>query len=134
MTLDVTTSTGRRGSNRIGRGTLVAASVAAVTIVTALAHAPTGHQFSEPALVRVLLFMALLKFAGAAAGVWLIDWRMRSPLSARLAVGYVAAVALMLAASTLIAMLAYIMAAALLYHAGLLGGLFLAWGDGRRRL
>jgi hypothetical protein len=77
--------------------------------------------------------MALLKFAGAAVGAWLVDWRMRSPLNPRVAAGYIAAIAVMLAASTLIALLAHIMTAALLYHAGLFGGAVLAWNDGFKR-
>jgi hypothetical protein len=120
-------------SYRIGRGTFLAASLAAIAAGAGLAQLSPGPAIADTGLIRVLQFMAVLKFAGAAIAAWLIDWRLRAGISPRLAAGYVAGIAMMLVASAMIALLANVIVAALLYHIGLLLALLLAWQDGPAR-
>ncbi len=90
------------------------------------APAPTGM---EADLGRLLRLMAVLKVAMAAGAAWLVDWRLRAPITPRLAVGYPMSVALMAAAPGLIWHLVPVIAGALVFHAGLVLILLLAYVD-----
>lgn len=85
----------------------------------------------DPELTLLLRLMALLKLVMAACGALLIDWRLRHAASAHLHAGYLASTAMMAVSPGLIWFGAHLIAAAAVFHAGLILGLMLALRDGR---
>lgn len=83
----------------------------------------------EDKLVLLLRFMAVMKALMVAGAVALTHWRLRAPVSERIALGYVAALGLMAAAPGLIWSLGHIAAGAALFHAGLFAFLVIAWRE-----
>lgn len=76
--------------------------------------------------------MAALKGLFAVSAAALAFWRFGLPISARAALGYIACVWLLFAASAFIWQFAFIAAAAVLFHVGGLGALVIAWREGSR--
>ena len=76
--------------------------------------------------------MAAIKGSLALLGLALVYWRLGSPVSGKVAAAYMACVWVLFAASTLVWQLAFIPAAAILFHAGELCALVLAWREGSR--
>ena len=105
---------------------LLAASTTGVLLGQSGAGDTSGF---EPNLLLLLRFMAALKFAGVVAAALLVHWRLTRPTPRRLALGYVAAIATMAVAPGLIWSLSHVAVAAVLFHAGLLGFMALAWKD-----
>jgi hypothetical protein len=83
----------------------------------------------EAELANLLRAMALIKLGLAAGCAWLVDWRLRQPCDRRLALGYVAAVALVMAPPGMIWFVTDLGFASVLFHSGLLLGLVLAFRD-----
>ena len=81
--------------------------------------APAHPVAAEPALVMLLRFMAILKLGLALGATALTFWRITASIGDRLAIAYIAASALMLAAPGLIWSIAPLAAGALLFHGGL---------------
>lgn len=88
----------------------------------------------EPKLLLLLRFMAAMKFCGVLLAAGATQWRLTHPIEGRLAAGYVATLVVMAAAPGLIWSLGGIALGALLFHAGLLAFLVLAWKDDGARL
>jgi len=85
----------------------------------------------DPALALLLQFMGLIKLGVAAGAAALLFWRLRYPMAPtarRLAFFSIWCLA---ACATVIAQLAYLVPAALLFHLGLATLLMLAWREGR---
>ena len=123
---------GRRAAARSYRPALIAAVLLAAVAAFAIGHDPAAHgaASADAELARLLRFMAVLKAAMALAALWLVDWRLRFAASPRLAMAYIAALALMAAGPGLIWSLTHLIAGAILFHAGLLLLLALGWADG----
>ena len=85
-------------------------------------------------LLLLLRFMAAMKFAGVLAAAGVTHWRLTQPIAPRLALAYMAALVPMAAAPGLIWSLGGIALGALMFHAGLIGFLVLAWEDDGARL
>jgi hypothetical protein len=83
----------------------------------------------DPSLITLLRLMAAIKAAMAVAAALLVDWRLARPMPAAMACGYGVAVALMAAASGMIWQMSHLMVAGVLFHAGLLLWLGLAYLD-----
>lgn len=126
------------GSGRAGRINIRTVFFALV-LLAALAGFALGYASTQagavaagdPELAVLLRFTALTKLALAAAGAWLIGWRLRYPASPSLSSGYIAASALMAASPGLIWFMTQIIAAAGLFHGGLILAGLLALRDGR---
>ena len=88
---------------------------------------PVGHM--EPGLRHLLVLMALLKSAMAIAAAFLVQLRMESEIRAPMTLGYVSAVALMCVAQAMMWHPVHLVAAGILFHAGLLLFLGLAYAD-----
>ena len=89
----------------------------------------SGSGDMEWQLVLLLRFMAVVKGAMVVGALALVQWRLRRPASARLALGYAAALTTMALAPGLIWSLAAIAPGAACFDAGLLLYLVLAWRD-----
>ena len=92
-------------------------------------HAGTASDGMEWQLAFLLRFMAIVKGAMMLGALGLTQWRLRQPISDRLAVAYTLALAAMALAPGLIWSLAAIASGAAIFHAGLLVYLVLAWRD-----
>ncbi len=114
------------------RTTLVVGSVVAA-VVTWLVASGVG-QAAEPELAVLLRGMAAIKGLLALAAAGLVWWRLGQPVSRRAAVVYVACSWALFAATVLIWQLAFILAAAVLFHAAALVGLVVAMREGRQML
>lgn len=109
-------------------GTAGVAGVAAGLLAGRLAgHGPGDMEWQLALLLR---FMAIVKGAMALGALALTQWRLRRPISPRLAAAYTVALAAMALAPGLIWSLAEIVPGAVAFHAGLLLFLVLAWRDG----
>ena len=91
-------------------------------------------QAAEPELATLLRGMAAIKGLLAISAAGLVWWRLGQPVSARAAVAYMACTWALFAATVLIWQLAFILAAAGLFHAAGLVGLVIVMQEGRRRL
>ena len=80
-------------------------------------------------LTRLLRLMTLLKVMMLAGALWLVDWRLRFPIRAPLALGYVGGVAAMAAGPGLIWSMAHVALGAALLHGGFALLLVLFWRD-----
>ena len=114
------------------RTALVVGSVAAA-VVAWLAAAGVA-QDAQPELATLLRGMAAIKGLLAVSAAGLAWWRLGQSVSARAAVGYVACTWFLFAATVLIWQLAFILAAAVLFHAAALVGLVVAMREGRETL
>jgi hypothetical protein len=105
-----------------------------VTTLTAAAGAwLIGSSVATPTrdadLARLLLAMGVIKAGLAAGAALLVGWRLGRAVRPALLVAYLAAVAALVVATTLILLQARVPLAALLFHAGLLTLLVGAWRD-----
>jgi hypothetical protein len=104
-------------------------------VAVAMAYAacdPTPLLRADPGLARLLRGMAVLKALIALPVLALVYWRFGSPVSPRIAIGYLAGVSMMTAGPALIWQLSFIGPVALLFHAALIGLLLIARHDGPR--
>lgn len=110
-------------------GVLVAGCAIAAAAGLSLGDAaPVLERDAE--LGALLRGMALIKAVLVIAAAALIVWRLRQPVSTAVALAYLAGAWAMSLATGLIWQLTLIPAAALLFHAGEIGLLLLAWRDG----
>ena len=114
------------------RAALVVGSVAAV-VVAWRAASGIGHA-TEPDLAVLLRGMAAIKGLLALAAAGVVWWRLGQPVSSRVATAYVSCVCVLFASIVLIWQLAFILAAAVLFHAAGLVGLVVALREGRQML
>ena len=112
-----------------GRALLVLAWPAAVGLAALTPGEAAPH---EPALARMLAFMALIKAAFALAVLGASFWRLRWPVSTPLATGYASGACALAAASVLIWRQIHVPYAAVLFYGGLLGWLLTLWRDDGR--
>ena len=115
------------------RAVLLFGSLAVGLTVAALAH-PSAFAEVEPQLTVLLQGMAFIKAGITLAALGLVYWRFGSPVSSGAAVGYIVGVCCFVAASVLIAMLTALTLAAVVFHVGLFGLLFLALREDRWRI
>ena len=108
---------------------LVAGTVAAVGVGLALGD-PASLLERDRELATLLRGMAAIKALLVAVAMVAVVWRLRRPASVPLALGYLAGVWAMAAATASIWQLTTIAAAAALFHAGEFALLLLAWRDG----
>lgn len=113
------------------RTVLVVGSVIAM-IVAGFAASGVA-QSVEPELVLLLRGMAAIKGLLAISAAGLLWWRLGTPVSSRAAVTYMASTWMLLASAVLIWHLAFILAAAFLFHAAGVVGLVVAMREGRLR-
>ena len=107
--------------------TTVALAAAAGSIaIGALSRQPSGF---DNHLALLLRFMAALKALTAMGALGLLTWRLRLPIRSATAIGYLAALAVMLVAPGLIWSPDHVAMSALCFHAGLFGVLGLALRD-----
>ena len=106
----------------------------AVTVVGALWAASGSSQSAERELAALLRGMAVIKGLLVVAAGGLVWWRLGQPASARVAVTYIASVGVLAASTVLIWQLAYIAAAAVLFHVAGLVWLVLALREGSQIL
>ena len=127
----------RPGAAAWGRGALRVLLSVVLCIAVAAGFAVSSTQptsAADPELARLLLGMAAVKALLTLAAAGAVAWRLGFPVTPRLAVAYLGGIALMAGATVLIAHLALIPAAALIFHAGDLTLLVAAWRDrGRDR-
>lgn len=112
------------------RTALVLGSVAAA-VVAWLATSGVG-QAAEPELAVLLRGMAAIKGLLALSAASLVWWRLGQPLALRVAVAYIACASVLFASTVFIWQLAFILAAAVLFHTAGLVGLVLAMREGRQ--
>ncbi len=113
------------------------AALAAAVILATVAAFAAGRdaasawavQASGPELTQLLRFMAVVKLGMALGASGLAWWRLGNPLSAGLALSYLAACALMAAAPGLIWSMGHVVLGAVLFHAGFALLLLLGWAD-----
>ena len=116
---------------------LLAGGATACIAGFALTGTPATQRAADaaaPDLAHLLRMMALLKLALAVGAACLVDWRLRQPVSARVAAGYLLAAGLVVTAPGLIWGLAHVVLGAALFHAGLALLIVLACTDGGVRL
>ena len=114
------------------RAALVVGSVVAAG-VTWLATSGVG-QAAEPELAVLLRGMAAIKGLLAVSSAGLVWWRLGQPVSVCAAAAYIACTWVLFIATVLIWQLAFILAAAVLFHAAGLVGLIVAMREGRQML
>jgi hypothetical protein len=114
------------------RAALIVGAVAAV--VVALRAASGAGQAAEPELAVLLRGMAAIKGLLALAAASVVWWRLGQPVSSRVAAAYVSCICVLFASTVLIWQLAFILAAAVLFHAAGLVGLVIALREGRQLL
>jgi len=105
------------------------AALAATLIGGAALGLMTGGGAADPELTLLLRFMAVVKAGMAVGAAALAAWRMRQPVRAAPALGYVVAVSSMAAGAGLIWQLEHVAAGAVLVHGGLVAMGALAWMD-----
>ncbi len=111
------------------RTALVVGSIA-TAVVTSFAAAGSAHVV-EPELAVLLRGMAAIKGLLAVAAASLAWWRLGLPVRVQAAAAYIACVWVLFAGTALIWQLAFIVAAAIVFHAALFFGLILALREGR---
>lgn len=109
-------------------GLAFAAAAAGIVVGRASAHG-ADLRGMEPSLISLLRFMAVLKSAAAVTMLGLTHWRLTRPAGGTLAVAYMAAVASVSASPGLIWSLSNVALGAVLFHAGLIVFVILAWRD-----
>ncbi len=111
---------------------LLAGGVALAVAVAATAGDPAAYLHADPSLGLLLRGMAVIKALLTAAAVAALLWRFARPIGRRVAILYLAGTWCMAAASMLVWRLAHIGIGALVFHAGELTLLFVAWHEHRR--
>jgi hypothetical protein len=111
---------------------LLLAGCAATGLLAYAAGHPQARLLADPGLAWLLRGMALIKGGLVAAALALTVWRLRQPQapSTRAAAGYIACGCLMTASTVLIWQLSFIVPAAVAFHVGLIGLLWIGWRDG----
>ena len=109
-------ATARRPSMRLVLAAAVLAGGVVGFAATQEASAAAAIADAGAELTRLLRAMAGLKVLLAAGVVWLIDWRLRYPISPRLAAGYVIGAAVMATGPGLIWNMAHVALGAVLLH------------------
>ena len=102
--------------------------------LAALAGFAVGHpevlQKADPELANLLRGMALIKASLVIIGLGVLLWRLRLPLTPRLAIGYLAGAWIVTGATMMVWQLTYIGTAAVVFHLGGFILLLLALHDG----
>ena len=88
---------------------------------------PTAALLADPELAQLLRGMAVLKGMMVAAAIGILAWRFGHPIAPRIAVGYLAGIGAMAAATVMIWQLTVLLPAAAIFHAGLFVALIVAW-------
>jgi len=128
---------GEAGRHGRGRALLIAGLSAAVAGGLWLGGTAGTMESSpaftgEPALALLLRFIGLVKLGVAAGVAALLFWRLRYPMTASVRrVAFISTWCLA-ASATMLAQLAYLVPAALVFHLGFGALLMLAWREGRR--
>lgn len=107
---------------------LLSGCAAAVALV-ALIGDPAAYLASDAELATLLRGMALIKAGIVLTAISALWWRLRRPVSTRLALVYLVGTWWMVAASMLIWQLTLIPMAALTFHVGEIALLLAAWRD-----
>ena len=111
------------------RGTLLLGVV--VSALVAAASVPANTLAGVDAeLVTLLRGMATIKLAITAAAVGACYWRLGQPISRNAAFGYVVGVSCLAFGALLIWYFSFITLASVIFHAGAIGLLALAWREG----
>ena len=137
---DLSYRTPTKAAGRVAAPPLLYAVVGLAALLGVLIGQAAGGAIDtvEGPLRLLIRFMAAMKLAGVVGAAALIHWRLRQPIPRRMATAYVVSLAPMAVAPGLIWSLAHVGLAALLFHAGLLMFLYLAWKDdgvlARRRI
>lgn len=132
---------GKLGSNpasaanpAFGPGVLRAMLLAGCALAVALAASlgdPASYLVADPQLARLLRGMALIKGAIALAAAGALWWRLKWPISGRMAAAYLAGGSLLAGASMMVWQLTMIPLAAIGFHAVEISLLCVAWRDHR---
>jgi hypothetical protein len=102
-----------------------------LALLVAAAYAgPSAHAaLGDPALMRLLRAMAVIKAGMAAAVIAAVFWRLGVAATPLALAGYAAVCAAMASGPLLIWGMAHVVLGALVLHAGLLAGALLLWRD-----
>lgn len=115
------------------RGAIALIAAAAAMIVALLASSPDASNLAvrqtDPELIMLLRFMAVVKAALALAALGVSAWRLGHPASPALTLGYSLAPALMCAAPIVIWQMAHVAAGAALFHGGFVVLLLALYAD-----
>jgi hypothetical protein len=114
------------------RSLLVSGCLLAVWLAAATA-APSAASAGDPDLARLLRGMAVIKGSAVLLFLGLLWWRFGAPIGFSVAAAYLIGAAALSAATMLIWQLAWIGAAAAIFHVAALMLLVLAWRDGMPR-
>jgi hypothetical protein len=127
-------ATARRGAPAsirhaaLWRGGLIAACALSIGVAAWAGH-PAGYLQADTALAHLLRAMALIKglivFGALGAALWRYGW----PIAAPVAVGYAACLVVLAGSTMLIWQLTLIPLAAFMFHAALIGMLYLGWRE-----
>ena len=103
-------------------------------LLAALAGFAVGHpeilQKADPELANLLRGMALIKASLVLIGLGVLFWRLRLPITPRLAIGYLAGAWIVTGATMMVWQLTFIGTAAVFFHLGGFMLLILALHDG----
>jgi len=118
----------------VGRRTLMLRSALGVGVLLAVAaaswHAQVGPSLqADPKLGHLLRGIALIKAALTVLALGLVYWRVSRPISTRVAAAYLGGVWFMAGASMWVWELAHVGWGAVLFHAGELTILLVAWRE-----
>ncbi len=113
---------------RMLRGTLMVACAASAALAAGFAD-PSGFLQADPALARLLRFMAVIKGGVALGALGVVLWRFGSPVTTRVAIGYGVGCCALTGSAVLIWQLTWIPLAALLFHSAALGLLIVGWRE-----
>lgn len=121
-------SPSQRNAPALLRSLLLTACAVAVATAAALGH-PAAFIAADPELAFLLRGMAAIKAAIVLAAVAVLVWRFARPVPQRTALAYIAGVAVLAAATTLIWQLSFIPFAAIVFHLAEFVVLVAAWRD-----
>ena len=113
---------------------LLLAGCVACIVLAALYGRPAAYLSADPELARLLRAMALIKATLVTGAIGIMLWRFGYPLSGRMAAAYLAAAWAMSLATMLVWQLTLLVPSALVFHAGAIALLLVAWRDGRAAL
>jgi hypothetical protein len=118
----------RAGRAALWRTALIASCALSIGLGASMGH-PAAYLQADPALAHLLRAMALIKGLLVVGAVGAALWRYGWPIAAPVAIGYAACVAVLAGSTMLIWQLTLIPLAALMFHAALIGMLYLGWRE-----